>query len=179
MPSAEVEPAAFLDAHGSPGRALHNLARGVVDDAPIDLDLVLTLLDAEAPTTNPERRRHGHATAAEALVLGSEARDSALESVVGAFPLALLHALRCGHLAALTQRALGAEVVEGQRFQHLEVGQAAHLGDDHLGQPFAHRGLPIGDAAGFSLGHANGGSRAERGVKRTEGEGQKEGNGPY
>jgi len=58
--------------------------------------------------------------------------------------------------SAFAEVAFGAQIVKGDGFQNLEVWEAAHLGDEHLGEAVAHRRLPVSNTGGFGLGDTDG-----------------------
>ena len=84
-----------------------------------------------------KERHPGRKTARAAAVIvffAPKACHGALEGVIRAFPLPFLDALRGGNFAAFAERSLGAEILQGHRFQDFKIRQVAQFSDKHLCQ---------------------------------------------
>ena len=111
LPGAEIKSRPFLHPHRAATGAGHDLAAGIIYNAPINLYFILALSDGKAAATN-KRDRDARPATAEGVFLRTKARDGALEGIVCAFPLSFLHRFSLRNLTAFTQRPLGAAIVQ-------------------------------------------------------------------
>src|SRR5438552_4375429 len=155
LPRTEIKTAAFLHTGSAPAGALDNLAAGIIDDAPIDLDFVLGLFYRETASSD-KWHRQPYTAASKVVFLGPEPGYGALERIISSFPLPLLDAFGLGNFPALPQRALCSKILQSDGFKHFEIRQFRQFSNNHLSQALTHVRLPRGDRTGLGFRHANG-----------------------
>jgi len=150
MIGAEIKSGAGFQTDGAPRRSRDDFSAGIIDDAPVDLDLIFRF--PHGKTADPKWQSWRKSAAAKIVLLAAKSRDRAFERIIRSLPLPLFDTLGLRHLATFTQGAFRAQVIEGDRLQNFEIWQAAQFGYDHLGQTLAHSRLPGSHSAGFSFG---------------------------
>jgi hypothetical protein len=125
---------------GGGGTCLDDLAVVGVHQAPVDAHVRNALFDAQFAETTRNK-----AAQADLGFLRAEPRDLGGEHEVRRREPAFFHLVGLLHPPVFTEFDFVLQHAELRGFEHLKLVELGHFGDEHFGQAFAQRGLPVLD----------------------------------